>query len=221
MNIYRSVYFGLLLFCLFSYCINFRKKEHYAWLVVLLLLLWLCTAAIAIYLIKSVGLKNNLFIFHISTPLEYVILCMLYKHSIVNAQIRKMISYSIPVFIVLSMLFSIFIQTPDFNNSYTVIIESVVMIFLSLFFLREVLLLQQVTILHQFPMFWISVGVLFYYTGNLIIEGMLNYMVNHSMELARRAYMISYIFKYLLFCLFIIGAFCDRPFTFAIKKRNR
>lgn len=189
-------------------------------MVILLMILWLCTAASAIFLSNFTGWKNNLFIFHISTPLEYIVLSMLYRDAIVNVKVKKIILLSIPVFIILSILFSLFIQTTEVNNSYIIITESVIIVFLSLFFLREILLLQQVTVLHRYPMFWISVGILFYFTGNLIIEGMLNYMMTHSMELAKRTYRIGYIFKYLIFLLFIIGAFCSKFSLFSINKND-
>jgi hypothetical protein len=218
MSIYSKVYIGLLFITLVSYVITSGKKEKHEQMVILLMVLWFFTSAAALYLVKYAGLKNNLVVFHISTPLEYVILSMLYRDAIVNTTIKKVILLSIPFFIAVSILFSFFVQPPDTNNSYIIIIESVVMVFLSLFFLREILLLQQVTVLHRFPMFWISVGILFYFTGNLIIEGMLNYMVRHSMELAWRTYQIGYIFKYLLFILFIIGAFCNKFPRLLLKK---
>ena len=134
---------------------------------------------------------------------------MLYKNTIENTIIRKLITLSIPVFVAVSIFFTMYIQKMNVNNSYIALMEYVIVVILSLFFLRELLLLQQVTVLHRYPMFWISVGILFYYTGNLIIEGMFNYMISHSMQLALRLYNLSYILKYLLFLLFIIGAFCN------------
>jgi hypothetical protein len=218
MNIYSKVYFGLLLITLFSYVIAFRKKGRFAIQVILLMLLWLLTSFTAIWLIQYGGLKNNLFVFHISTPLEYIVLAMLYRKIIASAAVKKMILFSIPAFLALCILFSVFIQTPDTNNSYTIIMESVILVLLSLFFLRETLLLQQITVLHRYGLFWISVGILFYFTGNLVIEGMLNYMIDHSMELAKRMYRLGYIFKYLLFILFIIGAFSDKTLIPSSKK---
>ncbi|MEP7264238.1 MAG: hypothetical protein ABI772_07065 [Bacteroidota bacterium] len=209
MNILQEVYFVLLFITLTLFIIALKNNVYYVKIIVLLITLWLLVSASAMLLSRVAGVKNNLFIFHISTPLEYLLICLLYRNVVENKSVRSMINLSIPVFFVLSILFSLFIQKPTVNNSYIVLIEYVILIFLSLFYLREILLLQQVTVLHRFPMFWISVGILFYYTGNLIIEGMLNYMINHSMELALRTYRLSYVFKYLIFLLFIIGAVCS------------
>lgn len=219
MNLHTELYIGLLLITLFSY-LRPRRKEFFSRMIVLLMILWLATTGIAIYLVKYAGYKNNLFIFHISTPLEYTILALLYKDVITSKRVKKTINWSIPVFVILSILFALFIQPPDINNSQVVVIESLIMIFLSLFFLREVLLLQQARSISRFPMFWISVGVLSYFTGNLVMEAMLNYLISHSPDLARNIYRTWHFFKYLLFVSFIIGAFCDRPFRKSILKND-
>ena len=218
MNLLHKVYFVLLIITLVLYTIAFKHKRQYVKMVIALMLLWLITSVSAIFLSNYAGLKNNLFIFHISTPLEYMILCMLYMDVIANKNLKKIIKVSIPMFVLFCILFSVFVQKLRTDNSYVVDVESIILIFLSLFFLREILLLQQIPDLHRFPMFWICVGILFYYTGNLIIEGMLNYMIQHSLKLALRTYRLGYVFKYLLFVLFIIGAIYSREL---IKpKRN-
>jgi hypothetical protein len=219
MNVFNQLYLLLSLLALVAYVPTILKKQDYAQFVVLYLIILVLTFLASIYSTNILKLRNNLFIFHIATPLEYSVLALLYRSVIVNGMVKKIIAFSIPLFIVVSIASSIFLQPLTTNNSNTIILASVIIVFLTLFFLRETLLLQQVTVLHQFPMFWVSVGILFYYTGNLIIEGMLNYMITHSMELARRTFMIGYIFKYLLFILFIIGAFFSRTSSRELKNR--
>ncbi len=220
MNIFSVVYIVLLFITLISYITLCRKKDLYVKLVISLLILWVIVTGAAIYSTEYAGLKNNLFIFHIFTPLEYIILALLFKVIIVNTTVKRLLAYSIPVFIVVAILFSIFIQKLNESNSAVITLESVIMIFLSLYYLREVLLLQHATVLHKFPLFWIIVGILIYFTGNLVIEGLLNYVIVHSMELAIRIYNIGHIFKYLLFISFTIGAFYNH-FTLVSLTRNR
>ncbi len=219
MNVFNQLYLVLSLLALLSYVPTIFKKQDYAQFVFLYLIILVLTFLVSIYSTNILKLRNNLFIFHIATPLEYTVLALLYRSVIVNGVVKKIIAFSIPLFVAVSIASSVFMQPLTTNNSNTIILASIIIVFLTLFFLRETLLLQQVTILHRFPMFWISVGILFYYTGSLIIEGMLNYMIAHSMELARRTFMIGYIFKYLLFILFIIGAFFNRKPATEFKNR--
>jgi hypothetical protein len=217
--IYIYLYLGLLLITLLSYSISSGKKAYYIKMVILLMSVWVLASAMALYLRKYSG--NNLIVFHVLAPVEYTILALLYRSVITHPRIKKMISISIPLFIVTAILFSLYVQPIDTNNSKIVIIESILVIFLSLFFLREVLLFQQITVLQRFPMFWISTGILSYFTGHMLIEGLLNYLMSNSMELARRAYYLEFPFKYLLFVLFIVGAFCGKAFRKPVKNLNR
>jgi len=219
MSLLIKIYLVLSLLTLVSCIFTFREKEAYQKFIIAYLVLLTLTCIASVY-VANVMLENNLFIFHIYVPIEYIILSFLYKNIIVNAVIKKMILLSIPFFVALSVCFSLFIQPPDTNNSTMSIIESVIMIFLSLSFLREILLFQQATALHKFPLFWINVGILVFFTGRLITEGMLSYLVSHSMVLARRIFTFGFVFKYLLFVLFIIGVFCGRP-SQALLNRNR
>ncbi len=210
MNVYSGIYIVLLCLTLVSYVITYRRNEQYAKMIILLMVLWLVTSVLAIYLYKYEGVTNNLFLFHISTPLEFIIVSLLYKNALSGQVFKKMIFIAIPLFVVLNILMSAFVEKPDTNNSYMVIMQSIMLTYYSLLFLRETLLLQQVTVLQRYPMFWISVGLLFYYVSILMIEGLFNYMMSRSNELLRNAYKVEHFFKYALFVLLIIGAFCNK-----------
>lgn len=215
MSPYNLIYAVLLLASLVSCLVKFSFKEFYAKMVIFYLIGLLCVFVASIYLVRVAGLNNNLFLFHIATPVEYTVLGLLYYGIMVKLMVKQWILFSIPVFVLLSIFFSLFVQKIDVSNTYSIIISSTLLSLWSLFFLREVLLFRPATRLLRFPMFWISAGVLFYYTGSLLIEGMLNFMMDHNMPLAQRLYRIVYIFKYLLFILFIISAFCQTAFKTA------
>ena len=215
MNLYSGIYIALLILTLVAYVVTYRKEEQHAKMIILLLVLWLLTSVAAVYLYQYAGVKNNLFIFHISTPLEFITVSLLYKNAMASAVVKKLITVAIPLFLVMSILFSAFVEKPDSNNSYMVIVQSIMLTFYSLFFLRETLLLQQVQKLQLYPMFWISFGILFYYVGILLIEGLFNYLNSRSIDLLRRAYKIEHLIKYSLFLLLIVSAFCNK-----IKRKS-
>ena len=208
MNIYMKIYLSLLVATLLIYAIRLPAKRSHEVLITLLLFVWLVTTLSAFAIMRYTNYENNLFVFHISTPIEYAFLSVLYADAIRNTRVRKFILYSIPIFLLLSIFSGLFVQPFNVNNSNMVILESILLVAYSLFFLREVLVLQQVDSVINYPLFWVSVAILFYFIGNLVIEGMLNYLIRHNIEIARTTYRIGYIFKYLLFVLFIAAAFC-------------
>jgi hypothetical protein len=212
MNLWSYIYFVFLVTALLIYALEIRKKEYYSRLIFVYLLILLLTDLLAIAVLVVWKLKNNLFIFHVFTPLEYAIFSLLYLNQIQSPRVKKVIRASIPGFIGLSILFSAFVQHPDINNSYVMIMESILLSTWCLLFLREAILYPTVSYLQRYPMFWISVGILFYFVGDIFVEGLLNYLVKHSMTMAIRFYNMETIFKFIFFALVIVGIKCQSIF---------
>lgn len=210
------LFFLLLLIALISCSIAGRAFSGRIILIYLILIL--VTSIASIYVLVVAKLNNNLFIFHLFTPIQYLLLSLLYSHEIASNRIKRIINYSIPLFIVLSILFSLFVQKLTDNNSVITIIESIGLITWPLLFLKQTLELQKVNSLLGFPMFWISVGILFYFVGTLITQGMLDYLIKHDMEIAQKVFLFTYIFKYLLFIMLSIGAWSRVLFTRRLKQ---
>jgi hypothetical protein len=201
-------YFTLLGLALLTYGLALKTKESYIRILFLYLVVILATTLLAIFVVNGLKMESNLFLFHIFTPIEYTLIGLLYNDILSGAVVRRAIRISIPVFIVTSILFSLFVQRFRDNNSYIVIIECVLIICWTLLFFREVLLYREAEVLVRYPRFWIGMGILVYFTETMAINGLMDYMVKHSMGLARRAYGVSYIFKYLLFLSLTLGAWC-------------
>ena len=201
------LYLFLLLMAITTNGIALRTRQPYVKLLFTYLVSSLLVTLLAIYVKAYTRSESNLWLFHVFTPVEYTLFALFYFLAISRPALKKLILISIPIFILASILFSIFIQTISHNNSYIGIIESILIICWTLLFWRELLLLKHVKVLYRYPLFWISAGILVYFTETLVIEGLLDYLIKHSMGLALQAYKISYIFKYLLLVAFTIGAY--------------
>ncbi|HEY0271599.1 MAG TPA: hypothetical protein VGC22_00385, partial [Chitinophaga sp.] len=191
-------YFVLLCAALCFYAGARRKDAFYVQVIFIYLLLQFIVAAGSTWLVKVMQVRNNLYLFHVFTPLEYALLAFLYARSFHSRLLRALAGISIPVFGITAALLTVFVQPVTTNNSYACILESLLLILWVLCFLGEVLLQQQVTLLYRYPLFWISVGLLFYFTGSLLTEGLLSYLLQHAMALALAVYRLEYLFKYLL-----------------------
>lgn len=207
MTLISAIYIGLAFMTLVLHLVGSGRPEPHQKYIVLHMVLILCSGAVAVGIIELTTLGNNLFVYHIFNPAEYLVLCMLYLQVFTNPKIKNAIRGSMPLVVLLSLVFAIFIQPPNVNNTFIIMLESVLIVMWSLLFLRETLMLQNESRLQQFPMFWVSIGLLFYFIGNLCVETLLNYLLDQSVELTRRAYKVSFIFKYVLFVLLMISAF--------------
>lgn len=218
MSIADKIYFLLLLLTLACYLSKLASKEEYVKWITILLVFWLLTVLPGVLLVAYAN-KSNVFIYHIIVPVEFAFFMLMFRDYFDSPTAKRNVTYLIPSFILLCIFFSMFIQKPNINNTYAVIIESMILIIVSLFFLRETALLRRVKVMHRHPMFWISTGVLFCCCCNLVVEGMLNYLIARSNDLAVQLYKIIYFGNYVLFCFLILGLYCDKIFISGSKQK--
>lgn len=212
MSLIGAIYTMLGLIALLFQVFHFRRDQPYQKFIVAYLIFFLCHSIVAIGIVELTALKSNLVVFHFFNPVEYALLSFVYVEAFSSHRIKRLIKLSVPLVMVLAIVLSLFVQPIQFNNFYFIMIESVLMVIWSLLFIRETILLQQERYLQQYPMFWVTVGILFYFIGNLCVEALLNYLNGQSLDMARRAYRISFIFKYLLLLLFMLSSVSRKVF---------
>jgi hypothetical protein len=209
MGIWFKLYFLFLLVTLFCYSLAaIKRKNLFNTIILGYCLVVLITSTIALYYMYFAHHKNNLFLFHIFTPVEYSLISWLYAKNFHTPLLRKLTAFSIPLFVALALVFSIYIQPININNSDIIIIESILLCAWALLYLRELIIFEQTEPPFRTPLFWLSVGVMFYFLGNLFVEGLLNYLMRYSMESARRFYDFGFIFKYVFFLMLIFAVRC-------------
>jgi hypothetical protein len=150
------------------------------------------------------NVKNNLFLYHFQNPAEFV-LYALFFYSIFHAHILKRIAIvAAPLYLLLALFFSFFIQTVNENNGYQVIMESIVLITFALAYLRELLIYRIEEKVQENPFFWIVSGILFHFSSSLFLEGFLDNLIKIAESSARMYYKPAYLFKYIMcFCYLI------------------
>ena len=212
------VYVALVGLTILSFCLNRRYNLKHWKLIVCYLALIAATALTAFGTTMILKVENNLFIFHIFTPLDYSIIAFLYATVFESQKIKRAVIISIPLFTSVCITLALTIQPVTANNSVAVVIESALVIFWSVLFIHETIMDQKVDVLARYPMFWISVGFLFYFVGDHLIEGLLNVMMEQSMEVARAVYRLMYVLRYCLMALLLVGCFCERLFRGRVRE---
>tara|TARA_R110002074_G_scaffold59183_1_gene144219 strand:+ start:50484 stop:51137 length:654 start_codon:yes stop_codon:yes gene_type:complete len=118
-----------------------------------------------IQIIYKQGYYNyNTVIFNIFDIIFFTYFFYVYYHIIDNLNSKKIIKYGTWVFLVICV-FNLFIQ--DFYvypQNYAIIIGSLILLFAVLTYLNKVFQEQQGLLLHTNLLFWISIGILFFYT---------------------------------------------------------
>jgi hypothetical protein len=190
----------------------FRKYHHYAlylkfigFFLVVTLLFDFAAALIMFYKPLGQKLGNNLFLYHILTPIQYSFIALLYRDQIQNPRYKKIIIASIPLFILFSLAISGTIQGFSDYNSYALLLKYILTILWILVYLRQLVVAEYYTSLQREPLFWISTALLIHAVGNIFVEGLANYLIANFGNYFTKIYYIYSVLNYMLFLFFTIA----------------
>jgi len=158
---------------------------------------------------------NNLFIFHILVPVQYIFYCVILYFELHSTFIRKAIIASIFFLVAISIFFALNTQGVHEYNSYVIIYRHFFLVLWILTFFRQMFVKVEISNPLYEPMFWLSTGLLFYSLGNFFIDGYMNFLIRKSLVVARRIYFVNVLLGLFMYILFIVSFL---SFKVAYKK---
>jgi hypothetical protein len=202
MPITLFLYYGCLTVCLLVTLLTWKRLGgHFRPLTWLIVITWL---------VESTGLyqmtqdRNSNALYHLYQPIEYALLCAYYRPLFPPA-IRRLITGSavgFSIFCVANVIWLQLLQTP---NSNAFMLEAVLLVGWSVYYLYLLLQQDELPSLWVIPEFWISTGLLFFYGGAFFLMGLLNYLMTTNVALASRLYIINHLLNIILYGLYSVG----------------
>lgn len=158
--------------------------------------------------ILAIGLgffqHNNLFIMPFYTVGELGLLALVYSHTLGSATFKRVAPWVVAGFATYALVDNL--VAPDltwFKPGQQVIQSLLILVMVEQYFQRLLKVLP-VPHLRREPMFWVSVGLAFYFLGYLQIALFSNYMLQHySMDFNRTIWNIEH-----CLALFLHGCYC-------------
>lgn len=199
--------FAITLVC----CFARLRNEPSVRLILPLLSITLVTELVAVYL-KIID-RNNLFLFHFLAPVEYALYALIFFYNYKTQAARRLALVSIPLFLVTSFIFSFYFEGVRNNNSFSVIMSSLMISIFSIIYYYELIWETPDADIRSKPLFWICIGLLFYNSGNLITIGSLNYLLHHYRTIAMQVYRVSYAFSFIFFGFLLMASFNSKKQT--------
>ncbi|MET3126972.1 hypothetical protein ABID42_002074 [Arcicella rosea] len=170
----------------------------------LLLLLSTIFAEVLGPIIAFYGVSNYI-VYHIFTPIQFCLVFYAYYYDIKD----KILLNLIPFFIVLGLVLSLWIQPLPAFNSYYMNIELLSFSILSIYFFKNLLEIQTHNELKDYPLFWISSGLIIFCISNIFILGTLNFVSDSDIKqnkiLISILMNIRYFSNYIYYSSFIVA----------------
>lgn len=125
---------------------------------------------------------ENVNLFNVTTVIEFVIFYYLFYQSITSTRLKKIIIYTIPLYVVMAAINQLFIQGFNSFHTYTMLIGTIFLIVFVFFYFYEAFSNKEPLSLPQEPMFWISTGVFLFYLGDFTYNLMQPYFIKNHMQ---------------------------------------
>ncbi|MBS1737192.1 MAG: hypothetical protein JSS98_11400 [Bacteroidetes bacterium] len=155
--------------------------------------------------------KSNHFIYNIYLLTQFVMYLLLFYHSIQQKTIKSFILWMLAFFVgyYTYQLFSasgIFVFLANAN-----LVGSIATIACCLLYLVTLFQSEKIINYFQLPMFWITTGLLFYFTGNFLYLGLIDYISKNHLDTDGHIYLyMIVILNCLLYGLISIGFLSHR-----------
>ena len=169
-DFYHSFYYSILFIgALTGLLLVNRVNTPFKWLSILLMVT-LMSELLAKYLSSYLKISSNP-VYHFFTVIEYLLYVIVYRYFFAAKLWSKILTISAWIFFTAEIINVIFFQPMQTTNTNTMILESLLLIFLSLsLFLKLRASIEYENILLE-GVFWFNASVLFYYSFNILIWG--------------------------------------------------
>lgn len=197
------IHFSILLLALASFVVNLPKLQPELRLLGLTLGITTLIESYAAYLVFQ--LKVNLFLYHWLIPIQVVLFSLIFHRTLHTPGFRKLILFSIPVYLIFACYNTLYLQPLSEFNSYSRILKNILLTCWALFYYKELFAELKVKALSKDPMFWVSTGLLFASLGSFFSDGLMNHLLSLSFEMAHALNYINVFLKYFLNLTFLVA----------------
>lgn len=134
----------------------------------------------AMFLFARIGtyvFSYNLFVLHLSTIGESLLFIKIYHDEFVDIKIKQNIKIAASIFMLFALIDSGWLEGLQRINSYTNLMESIIVIYLALLFLDKNIIQLGRTRIHLIPMFVATAGIIIYLSGTIVLYLVTNYFI--------------------------------------------
>jgi len=148
--------------------------------------------------------QNNLFIGHIYTVVQFIIIVRIYQLTYQYKYNTRWLSWLMVGFALLAVLNALFLEPLSLHNTLARAVSGGILVFLSLVFFFQTMAQPKTYRAERLPMFWFSSGVFLYFFCTLLILATPNILLQFR-SLSIPLWIVHNIFLWLFFVLITIA----------------
>lgn len=155
--------------------------------------------------------KSNHFIENIYLLISFSFYFFLFYKSADTLKFKIIIRVFFTIFLLFALLDIFFINGFYYFNTYSSSVGSILIILSCLIYFTQLFTSDELLNYFRIPMFWISTGLLFFFTGSLVQNSLIRYFIANNIDPEGRIYyFIMVTLNILLQGAFIISFLCNQ-----------
>jgi hypothetical protein len=155
--------------------------------------------------------NNSLWIYNIFLFVQYPLYMLFYYRALTSQKIRRTVIVMAVIYFVFGIMNLIYFQDIFRVNSFTLVVASGIVIFLSLAYFEQVRKSKEIIRLAEHPMVWISLGAFLYHAGCAPYMLSVNFLSTYDRSLAIALYFIYMSLIFVMYSLYTIAFLCNPP----------
>lgn len=161
----------------------------------------------------SLHRRNNLAFYNFYAVINFTYLTCLLRSFIANEKVKKALLWVACIYPVLAIINILWIQGLHNFNTYVFLSGCLLIVTASICYFYERIKIPGPHSLLRDPTFWISTGLLFYYSCSLPLNGILNFISSMPLNIYKAPlYIINVVINIILYLLFSISFICNLIF---------
>jgi hypothetical protein len=153
-------------------------------------------------------LRSNVAFYNISMLVEFWTYAWFYRTVLENRLLKRLIGYYLVLLPVFWVVVVFFVFGIDHWNSYFSILGSLFTVCMAAAFYYQLFTASDLIRLTVSPEFWISTGLILFFTCNLPYLGMLNFITREYLTLAAKLLAMLQILNIIMYSLFTLAFLC-------------
>jgi hypothetical protein len=148
------------------------------------------------------------FVYIIYAPFEYFCIVALYYYSLNNNVVKKIILTSVPIYLITTIISYFVLNHTTHYHIFN--LRGCLTICILLFYFRELYKRNEIVYLKNEPMFWISLGSLFFWSGNFFLVGLISPLHKIDPRAAELLYLINPVLNIIFYLMLARALLCNR-----------
>lgn len=208
MNILQF-YLAILLVCFTVGLLNYKHLNNSTKYIFYFVLLAVITESVGYYsLYMSSEKKVNTFVFYLYRPFEFLFISMFFYINFKGRLTKNLIIFLIPLVVIFYLIFGIPSKLDLISNYKLYLFSFFCFCLFSILYFKQILDTELELILNSG--FWITTGILIFYSGSFFLSGFINFLAKSNLELARKVFSINHVLNIFFYSLVTYGFICQR-----------